>query len=234
MKDKMKQVKADMILQALLCTVLGIVLLVWPAKTIGIFCKILAIGLAVIGIFYIISYFMNRELHPFGAVLGTIVLLIGGWIFIHPDSVVSLVPIVIGVILCVHGIQDIKLALESKRDNYEKWWSMLIIALVSIILGLLCIVNAFGVVRLALQFIGIALIYDGVTDVWVASRTVRAANERRRAEEALEVAYKEVKDEPETEEAQVVSEEEKTEAQTENAQVVTEDTVEADAKESDK
>ena len=135
---------------------------------------------------------MNRSIHPFAGVLGLIVLLIGIWIFLRPESIVSLIPIVIGVILCVHGIQDLKLAVETKRNGYGKWWSMLIIAAVSLVFGVLCIVNAFGMVMLALQFIGIALIYDGISDLWVANRAVHAAKMMKQEAEAVDVDYKEI------------------------------------------
>lgn len=196
MKDTIKRIKADVIMSALVCVALGVVLLVWPDRTIDIFCKVLAVGLVLIGVVNLVSYFVNKSLHPFGAVLGTIVTLVGVWVFGHPSSIVSLVPIVIGVMLCVHGIQDVKLAFETKTNQYEKWWSVLFLALVSIILGLLCIINAFGVVTLALQFIGVALIYDGLTDLWIASRAIRVARAMKRQEEALESEYKEVESEP--------------------------------------
>ena len=181
-----------MFVSAALCIVLGVVLLIWPAQTIDLFCRILASGLIVIGIVNLVSYFVNRELHPFGAVLGTIVTLIGIWIFVRPESVVSLVPIVIGVLLCIHGIQDMRLAFETRQNGYERWWSMLVIALISLIFGLLCISNAFGIVTLALQFIGVALIYDGLTDIWIASRAIRAVRDKERQEEMLEAEYREV------------------------------------------
>ncbi len=196
MKDAMKRIKVDVIMSALVCVALGVVLLVWPDKTIDIFCKVLAVGLVLIGVVNLVSYFTNRSMHPFGAVLGTIATLVGVWVFGHPNSIVSLVPIVIGVMLCVHGIQDVKLAFETKSNQYEKWWSVLLLALVSIILGLLCIINAFGVVTLALQFIGVALIYDGLTDLWIAGQAIRVARAMKKQEEALESEYKEVESEP--------------------------------------
>lgn len=196
MKDAMKRIKVDVIMSALVCVALGVVLLVWPDKTIDIFCKVLAVGLVLIGVVNLVSYFTNKSMHPFGAVLGTIATLVGVWVFGHPNSIVSLVPIVIGVMLCVHGIQDVKLAFETKSNQYEKWWSVLLLALVSIILGLLCIINAFGVVTLALQFIGVALIYDGLTDLWIAGQAIRVARAMKKQEEALESEYKEVESEP--------------------------------------
>ena len=77
MKETLKRIKADIIVSALLCIALGIVLLVWPAETIDVFCKILAVGLIIMGGVNIASYFMNRSIHPFAGALGLIVLLIG-------------------------------------------------------------------------------------------------------------------------------------------------------------
>lgn len=192
MKDVLKKVKADMILSAVLCVAMGIVIFLRPAETIDVVCKVLAIGLAVLGGVELFSYFMNKAVHPFSGILGLIVLLIGIWIFLKPESIVSLIPIVIGVILAIHGIQDIRLALETKRNGYDKWWSMLIIAGISLVFGVLCIVNAFGMVKLALKFIGIALIYDGISDLWIVTRAVRTAKEMQEEADSLTVDYREV------------------------------------------
>lgn len=194
MKETMKRIKADIILSALVCVALGAVLLIWPAETIDIFCKVLAVGLVIMGVVDLVSYFTNRSMHPFAGALGLIVTLVGIWIFVRPESIVSLIPIVIGVILFVHGVQDLKLALETKDNGYEKWWIMLIIAAISLVFGVFCIANAFIVVKWALQFIGIALIYDGISDLWVASRAIRTARAMKQEAEALDVEYKEVDD----------------------------------------
>ena len=98
----------------------------------------------------------------------------------------------IGAILVIHAVQDIKLAIETKQNGYEKWWSMLIIAAISLVLGVVSIVDAIGVVTLAMQFVGIALIYDGISDLWVVTKAVRTAKAMRQEAEALDVEYKEV------------------------------------------
>lgn len=194
MKETFKRIKADMILSAVLCAVMGIVIFVWPDKTIDVLCKILAVGLILIGVVNLISYFTNRSIHPFAGPLGLIVLLVGFWIFMKPESIVSLVPIVIGVLLVIHGVQDIKVAIESKDNGYERWWSMLIVGSVSLIFGIICIVNAFGLVKLALRFVGIALIYDGASDLWVVWKAVRMAKAAKEEADALDIEYKEADD----------------------------------------
>ncbi len=192
MKEMFKRVKADVVLSAVLCVVMGVVIFLWPTETIDLFCRVLAVGLVIMGAVNLISYVTDKLVHPFSGILGLIVLLVGVWIFLKPQSIVSLIPIVIGVILAIHGIQDIKLAIEAKGNGYEKWWSMLIIAAVSLVFGILCIVEAFGMVKFAVKIIGIALIYDGISDLWIVNRTVKAAKAMKQEAEALDIEYKEV------------------------------------------
>lgn len=192
MKETLRRIKADVILSAVVCVVLGVVLFVWPKETIDVFCKVLAAALMIMGIVNILTYITSKFQRLFTGILGLIEALVGAWIFLKPESVVSLIPIVIGVILVIHGIQDLKLAMEAQENGCEKCWSMLAIAVIGIALGVLCIVNAFGLVKLATKIIGVALIYDGVSDIWIVNRTVRAAKAAKEEAEVLEVEYKEV------------------------------------------
>lgn len=192
MKETLKRVKADVTLSAILCVTLGVVLIFWSEETINVICKAIAIGLMIIGVVNLTGFFVSRFKQTFTGILGAIVLLIGFWIFLRPDAVVSLVPIVIGVILVVHGIKDISLAVEIKRNKYKKWWSVLIMAVISLALGVLCIVYAFGLVKMAMKIIGAALIYDGLSDLWIVSRAAKAAKNAKQLADALDVEYKEL------------------------------------------
>lgn len=192
MKEVLKRIKADIVFSALVCVILGGVLIVWPQATIQIFCKVLAVGLIIMGAVDVITYLMNRLVSPFSGIIGLSILLIGIWVFFRPTSVVSLIPIVSGVILAIHGLQDLKLALEAKESAYEKWWVMLIIAAISILLGAICIVNSFGMVKLATQVIGVALMYDGISDFWIVNRTVHAAKKAKEDADAVDVSFKEM------------------------------------------
>lgn len=195
MKEFFKRVKAGIVIGALLCVALGVVLLIWPKETIDMFCKALAVGLVVMGIVNLATYFIDRAERVFSGILGLIVLLVGIWIFIKPERVEGIIPIVIGAILAIHGIQDIKLAIETKRNGYENWWAILLVAAVSLALGGACIVNAIGLIVLAMQFIGVALIYDGISDLWVVAKVLQAAKAMRQEAEALDVEYREVDEE---------------------------------------
>ena len=192
MKEFLRRIKADFLLSSVLCILLGVVFIIWNNGVLNVIGSVLAIGMIVIGVVYLGSFFLSIVTNGLSVVMGILVLAVGIWFLADPAVIMSLIPIVIGVILCVHGIQDLELAIETKRNGYEKWWSMLIIAAVSLVFGVLCIVNAFGMVKLALQFIGIALIYDGISDLWVANRAVHAAKMMKQEAEAVDVDYKEI------------------------------------------
>lgn len=192
MKELFKRVKIDLIISAIVCVALGVVLLIWPVEAIDVFCKVLAASLIFMGVLQLISYLAARLIHPFSGIVGAILLVAGFWIFITPQSVVSLIPIIVGVVLAIHGLQDIKLALEAKANGYGKWWIMFLIAFIGVALGVLCIIDSFGVVTLATQVIGAALIYDGLTDLWIIVKTLMAIRKMKQEQDALDVDYREV------------------------------------------
>ena len=192
MREIMKKFRADMMLSALFSIVMGVILVAWPETTLDIICKAIAIILIVMGAAELVSYFWNKITYSLSGILGLVVLLIGIWIFVKPQSVLSLIPIVIGVILAVHGVQDLKVAFDTKRNGYTKWWSMLLMAIISLALGIICIVNAFGMVPLTMQIIGIALVYDGISDIWIVYKASKVAKEMKEERDALDVEYKEV------------------------------------------
>lgn len=192
MREIMKKFRADMMLSALFSIVMGVILVAWPETTLDIICKAIAIILIVMGAAELVSYFWNKITYSLSGILGLVVLLIGIWIFVKPQSVLSLIPIVIGVILAVHGVQDLKVAFDTKKNGYTKWWSMLLMAIISLALGIICIVNAFGMVTLTMQIIGIALVYDGISDIWIVYKASKVAKEMKEERDALDVEYKEV------------------------------------------
>ena len=171
MKEALKRIKVDVILSAVLSMALGVVLFVWSDQTINAICMVLACGLVVMGAVNLARFFTDRVMNTFSGILGLVLVLVGVWLFARPSYIAVIVPIVIGVILAVHGMGDIRMAWETKQNGYEKWWSAMLLGIVSLAFGVICIVNAFGVVSLAMKFIGVALVYDGISDLWIVSRT---------------------------------------------------------------
>ena len=98
MKETLKRIKADVILSALLCVVLGVVLIIWSDETISAICMLLAFGLIVMGVVNLVGYFTNHRLTSFNGMLGLILVLVGIWLFARPEYIAMIIPIVIGVL----------------------------------------------------------------------------------------------------------------------------------------
>ena len=71
---------------------------------------------------------------------------------------------------------------------------------ISLVFGVLCIVHAIGLVAFAMKLIGVALIYDGISDLWIVIQRAKAMKNKEAENAALEVEYQEVVDEEQGEE----------------------------------
>lgn len=178
MKEFAERLKIDVIITAFVCIGLGIVLILWPVEVTTVVCKAIGGIIAFLGAVRVLGYTMHREeKHSMHLLLGLVLLLVGIWIFLKPHSIQSILFIGIGAVLFVHGLEDLKYALEAKRNGYESWAILMLMALLGMIFGIICIVDCFGMISITLSFVGIVLIYDGITDLWIISRVVRAAKE---------------------------------------------------------
>ena len=107
MKEFLGRIKADFLLSSVLCIALGLVFIIWRASVLTIVANVLAVVLIIIGVVYMCSYFLNIVTNGFSAMLGLVVLAVGIWFLVQPKVVVSLIPIVIGLVLIFHSIRSI-------------------------------------------------------------------------------------------------------------------------------
>ena len=125
---------------------------------------------------------------------GLLFLLLGVWIFITPQSVATLVPIVIGVVLLVHSLRDFQMASEAKRNGSERWMVLFLLALLNCVFGVVCICDSFGVISVAVRMLGIALVYDGISNMVIVYHTVRAVKYAAEKIEPIDVDAHEIRD----------------------------------------
>lgn len=174
MKEYLKQMKLEFLLSSVLCILLGIVLIIWGERILTLIGSALGVILLLVGIIYLGSFFLAAMSNGISALIGATLCLIGIWILIQPEVIVSIVPIVFGVLLILHGVKALSVAFESRKYGYSNWMISALLAALSILLGIFCIVYAFGLMKLTTVIIGIALIYNGVSNIWVASRATKA------------------------------------------------------------
>ena len=176
MMDKLKSIKLDVTLAAVLSVVLGVLLVVWPGTVIAVLARVIAIILMGSGIVALIPRLLDEIKSVTSIIVSLLITLIGLWMFLSPQAVASIIPIAIGVLLVVHGVQDLALAFEGRRTKAHNW-SIPLMAILNIVLGILCICNAFGLVKIGMILIGIMLIYDGISDMFIVHKVNKASKE---------------------------------------------------------
>lgn len=182
----LKSLKMNYSLSAVVCVILGIVLLVWPGQSTDLVCMVLGIVLAGFGLIQIILYLVTKEKTVVShgmMMLGIVLVVIGIWIIAKPGTIKQLIPVTIGILIVIHGGHNAVQAIELKKMNYDNWWVALLLAVLTIGLGVVLICNPFTVLDMAVRIIGAFLIYDGLSDMWILSRVFKT---KRRNEKIID------------------------------------------------
>ncbi len=194
MADFIKGLKVNYTASALMCVVAGLVLLIWPGTTTQIVCMLLGSVLLIYGLIQIVIYFLNKErtiISQGMLLLGIILTVIGLWILFSPEMIIMAVPVIVGILIIIHGVHNIVQALELHRDNYGNWWIALAFGILTVIFGGVLVRNPFGAVEMVVRMIGIFLIYDGVSDMWILSRIFKVKKDK---EKIIDADFVDIKD----------------------------------------
>lgn len=197
MIDYLKNLKANYTLSAVICVIIGAVLIIWPGTSTQIVCMVFGGVLVAYGVIQIALYLFARErtLYLQGMLmLGIVFGVLGAWIFIKPEIITVTVPVIMGIIIVVHGIHNTAQAIELKKMKYEKWWVALLAGLFTIVLGAVLIYNPFSVVNTVVRVIGIFLVYDGLSDMWIISRVFKTRKKAQKVIDAEAVIVDEEED----------------------------------------
>ena len=195
MERILKIIIANVMVSAFICMTLGIILVVWPGLSVKVVCVAIGVVLVINGISRLMNFIFGRDGSVFSQmnlIMGIIITVIGGWILFQPGTIIAMIPILVGIIIVIHGINNLQQTVSLCQSRYDKWWVALLLALVTIGFGVLLIFNPFAAVDTLIRFIGIFLIYDGVSDIWIMSRVSKNVKEARQEMEALTVDGKEI------------------------------------------
>lgn len=171
-----KSMKVNDSLTAVLCAILGVVLLVWPGQSIQIACMVLGVVLSVYGAVQILLYFFTKDktlLSHSMMIFGIVLLVIGIFIILKPDSIRKAIPMIVGILIVIHGLRNAIQAVELKKMNDDHWWAVLLLAVLTMAVGVVLICNPFAAIDMAVRVIGICLLYDGLSNLWIQSRVFK-------------------------------------------------------------
>ena len=158
MRKLLKQLKWETLLTAALYIVLGVVALVIPdtmVKTLG---YLIGILLILAGAVSMICYLLreasqNYYRNDFG--YGLVSIAVGILFLYKVEWIISLVPVILGVLVVASGCRKLQDVIDMKRLGYGNWMMVLILAVVNVVMG---------AALFFLQLMGAGLIFSGVTN----------------------------------------------------------------------
>ena len=196
MKSILREQRLNSILVALVTISLGFVLVLWPDDSVSVMCYVLGGALLLSGLLYVAGWFGRNKTEGGSALLlipGVVLAGLGVWLMRSSESVITLIQYVFGAVLIFHGFLDLQGAVALVGYRAGKWWFDCLLGLGTLALGITILVNPFGSFSALVTIIGLALVYDGFTDLWLilrltfASRAFRKAEEAKLREEAAEL-----------------------------------------------
>lgn len=196
MKEMLKKIKSNMILSSGLCAALGVVLVLWPGLSVQLVCKAVGVVLIVCGLLRLISFFIEHDSSMYtqsNLILGIVFAVVGIWIVANPGRVLSLIPIIVGILIVIHGISNLQQALTLCKSKYSRWWLALLLAVLTLGLGILLIFKPFAAIDTVVMLIGLFLIYDGISNIWIVSRVAKTVKMAKQEAGAVDVEAREIK-----------------------------------------
>lgn len=148
----------------------GIILISHPGITGILICRT-AGGLALLlGGFRVFTALRARGADWFfqlDLIVGVLLLAFGIFALAQPRVVLSVLPVILGVYLVTECVGKVQRALLLKRSGYPRWWTVLSLGPLTGLLGVLLIVNPFQAVETSLMILGVSLVVNGASDLWI-------------------------------------------------------------------
>lgn len=168
MKSIIQDMKQNYFVNAVIMVVLGLVLVIWPHILGVMLCYLLGGALILMGVIQLVVFLRGERFgfyNKFSMFMGIVLVLLGIWICTQPRIVLSIIPVVVGIIVVLHGLMDLQYTLDIRRTGNTKWWIALIAAIITLVVGLLLVFNPFTAYEVTMILLGIAMLYDGGSDL---------------------------------------------------------------------
>lgn len=161
-----RHLKASMFVMQLVYLALGLALVFAPDMSARVLCYACGAALAVVGLLAVWRFAAARQERLlfawFSLVYGVLFTVLGIFLLVQPDTVLTVLPAVFGVFVLLDSLGRIQNALELRRAGLVRWWGMLFFALLSVVLGVLILINPFAALTTTVRVIGAVLLIESV------------------------------------------------------------------------
>ncbi len=164
----LKEIKSSLLIMAGFYIIIGLVMLFAPNFVSNSLCYLIGAICIIVGGLSIYTYIGSDVYGTLAAaffIIAAVFIGSGLFIILNPEIVVSFIPIIMGVLLVIDAFGKLQTASRLHKYNYDKWWYVLISALVIFVFGILLLFNPFEAITLFIRVVGIFLLIDGISNI---------------------------------------------------------------------
>ena len=179
LKNVFKKVKWDSIISSILIMVIGIICACMPNESGDVLCVIFGAILLVMGILSLIDYLIIDHLLIGGyQLIIAITMTIGGiFCLCYPNMIKGILTVLFGLYIIIDSANAINDSIECARIKMKGWPVLLILAIVTLLLGIAVMFSNFDTVMI---FAGISLIVEGARRLFITLKYSRKIKEAKR------------------------------------------------------
>lgn len=176
--EKIRKVRTAYIILAAALMIMGLIFIIRPNLSIIVICRLIGSLLAAYGVVKIIGYFSKERYQlafQFDLAIGIFWILSGIILVWMAKKMIVILPIFVSLIILIDALFKIQISFDARSFGLKKWWLILILAVGTVILGIVLISYPQEAVTWIVRLIGLNLIFDGILNLWVAYYTVKTS-----------------------------------------------------------
>ena len=163
--------KNSSVLSLVIMLLAGFFFLIFPGGSILLAVRILGIVLILAGVISAAGEISKKVDKSDIKLLCCVAEIIAGIVILAaPSFVLKAFPFIAGLIILVLGIVDVVRAVQVLLETVDGWKTSVALAALTVIVGIIIMINPFGSMKLLVRVIGAILIYHAVTGILVSRK----------------------------------------------------------------
>lgn len=180
-----KKYRKTCLISSVATLILGVVLLMEPARSLKMITVIIGLMAIIIGSFWIFDYIKasrEEKMISKSLLLGIISAGFGLYLVINTESLVNFITVIIGITICIKSIIKLQFSINI-RDLSKTWKYNLLFSLLGLTLGILLLANPFSSAEVFFRIIGIIMIIGSIIELIECAYLMKSLNIKEKAKE---------------------------------------------------
>lgn len=172
--DIVKEARVIHVVASVLLLLAGVMFICWSDMSAFVARWVLSGIFVIVGVARILGYFANdlyRLAFQYDLALGSFCVIFAVLNSISPDSIRAFIPYAVGMYVLMDGLLKVQTAFDAKSFGMKHWIGLFASSVLLSVFGILALIGS--TVWSPMLLMGIALVLDGIENVWNTMGTVR-------------------------------------------------------------